>query len=785
MNATANGTGRRHKDGIKKARQKPPTVEVRLESIPAAIRDLERFVCWRWTWNERGYWDKPPVNARTGGLADTTDPETWATLAEALAFVRAGKADGIGFCLGEPWAGIDLDDCIDPDTGLIDPWARKLLGRLNSYTDRSPTLTGCKVLVRAKLPPGRRKMDPVEFYDATRYFTLTGHLLEGFPAEPQERQAVVEEVYAETVRQYEAKKRKPAKDKAASETNGTLPTDDQEIIRRLCAERDGKGKGLWDGGLEGYPSASEADAALCCKIGWYTGRDPDRVERIFGQSSRARAKWTERTDYRKRTVQGALDQLTSFFDWSREEKKQESQGFHQTDRGHAERVIERHGRDLRYCAPMKTWFVWDQKRWAEDATNETTWRVKETQRGLFQWATAELRKLGEVGDDPEKQAAAAALMATVKDCLAWEAQRKIVATLDSMKSERGVPILPDRFDADAMLLNTLTGTLDLRTGELRPHRREDLITKIAPVAYDPDAACPLWESCLHAWMLGRTALINYLRRVAGYAATADVSEQCLWFFHGGGANGKSTYLNTLRGVLGDYAMQAVSELLLQKSLETHPTERADLLGRRMVATVETDDGRRLAESFTKQLTGGESLRARKMRQDFIEIPPTWKIFLAANYKPTIRGTDTGVWRRIKLVPWDATIPPERRDKQLDAKLRAEWPGILAWIVRGAREWLRDGLQEPQEVTEATDAYRAEQDALGEFLRECCTEASGVSVRASALHDAFEKWTGQSVTRNAFASLMELKGYRTQKDWRGYKVYAGLLLDHGDPGDPPG
>lgn len=448
---------------------------------------------------------------------------------------------------------------------------------------------------------------------------------------------------------------------------------------------------------------------------------------------------------------------------------------HPTDRGNAVRVVQRHGADLHYCYPLKTWFVWDDRRWAEDQTGAVHWRVKETQRELFLQVADKMKRLGEEEGDDERAAQLKKLKLMLRHLLDWESQRAVEACVRSMQSEEGVPILPDRLDADPWLLNVRNGTIDLRTGDLREHRREDYLSKICPVDYDPYAKCPQWLRCLDRWMDGNADLVDYLQRTAGYAATADVREQCLWFFFGPGANGKSTYLNTLRGALGDYAIQAVSELLLQKSLETHPTERADLMGRRFVATVETDDGRRLAEAFTKQLTGGESLRARRMRQDFIEIRPTWKIFLAANHKPSVKGDDTGIWRRIKLVPWTVKIEDHEKDKDLAEKLKAEWPGILAWIVRGALDWQRLGLGEPEEVTMATDAYRAEQDQLAGFLDERCVVGPEFQVRASALRDAYEEWSGDKINPKAFSMRMEAKGRKSEPDSSNCRVYRGLGL----------
>jgi putative DNA primase/helicase len=257
-------------------------------------------------------------------------------------------------------------------------------------------------------------------------------------------------------------------------------------------------------------------------------------------------------------------------------------------------------------------------------------------------------------------------------------------------------------------------------------------------------------------------MVQYLQRVVGYGLTGDVSEQCLWFCHGTGANGKSTFLLTLLELFGDYAMQAVSELLMVKNHEAHPTERADLFGKRFVATIETEQGKRLAESLMKQLTGGDKVRARRMRQDFFEFAPTHKLFLAANHKPVVQGTDLAVWRRIKLVPFTVTIPEDERDKKLSQKLKMELPGILNWAIRGCLDWQANGLQEPQEVTHATKTYQAEQDTVQGFLDQFCLFHREAKVRTSALHEAYVQWSGDKLmTSRAFGDRLREKGYESK------------------------
>jgi putative DNA primase/helicase len=443
---------------------------------------------------------------------------------------------------------------------------------------------------------------------------------------------------------------------------------------------------------------------------------------------------------------------------------------------------------VRYVYPWKSWQVWDGKRWAEDVTGEAVRRVKWTQAAVYEETIVrlgQLNKLLQEENDESGEGRLSAerkkLMLLLSHLLKWEDARAVGRCIDLTRSEPGVPAVPAEFDRDPFLLNVINGTIDLRTGQLRPHRREDLITKLAPVEYDPEAACPLWMKCLDYWMGGNKDLVKYLQRVVGYALTGNVGEQCLWFFYGAGQNGKSTFLGTILGVLGDYAMQAVSDLLMQKDRESHPTERADLFGRRFVATIETEEGKRMAEALMKQLTGGDKVRARKCFKDFFEFEATHKIVLAVNDKPKVSGTDLGVWRRIKLVPWTVTIADDKKDKSLPDKLRAERPGILAWAVAGCLDWQESGLGEPREVSEATAEYRAEEDNVQQFLDQCCRLHADAKTQSSKLLEAYHEWSGEKfVTARAFRKRLNARGFMSKQGTGGRYYWHGIAL----PGNGP-
>lgn len=439
-----------------------------------------------------------------------------------------------------------------------------------------------------------------------------------------------------------------------------------------------------------------------------------------------------------------------------------------TDLGNARRLVALFGTDLRHCHPWGKDMVWDGRRWASDETGQVERFAKETVRSIY----AELAPL----TDPY------ARQRIAKHAAASESAKSISAMIRLSRSELGVPVLPADLDRDPWVLNVLNGTLDLRTGILRPHRRDDLLTRLAPVAFDPAAVCPIWEAFLDTIMDGNARLIEYLRRVIGYVLTGNVDEQVMWVLYGEGANGKSTFLNTILKVLGEmYAMQAVPELVMARQSEAHPTERADLFGRRLVACVETEQGRRLAESLVKQLTGGERVRARRMREDFWEFDPTHKLFLVTNHKPAIRGADKGIWRRVKLVPFAVTIPDAKKDPALPEKLKAELPGILAWAMRGCQEWQRGGLTHPPEVEAATAEYRAEMDTVGAFLAECCADGPDeLRVRKTDLYTAFVSWSAKSgdagISRNDFNRRLGEMGHTAKRSAsNGAEQWHGLAL----------
>jgi putative DNA primase/helicase len=441
---------------------------------------------------------------------------------------------------------------------------------------------------------------------------------------------------------------------------------------------------------------------------------------------------------------------------------------HKSDLGNARRLVAAHGADVRFVPPWKKWLVWDGFRWRLDETGRVMRRAKKVATELFREACRT--------DDAD------ARKDRVRFALRSEMEPRLKAMLELAKSEPGIPVLPMDLDTDLDLLNVANGTLDLRTGERLEPTRERLLTKLAPVRYDPDARCPLWESFLDRIFEGNTRLIDYIQRAAGYTLTGSTDEHVFFLLHGLGQNGKSTFLETLRYVVGDYSRQSDFTTFLESKSERVRNDLARLFGARFVTAVEAKRRCTLDEAVIKQLTGGDVVTARFLFGEYFEYQPAFKVWLAANHKPEIAGTDEGIWRRVQLVPFTVSIPKPEQDLGLKAKLREEAEGVLRWMVQGCLEWRRIGLGTPPEVTFATSAYRADSDVLAGFLADHCVLGPGLSVGATELYAVYVIWADQQrgegkLSHRALSSALEERGILKDRGGGGGRVrYLGIALD---------
>jgi putative DNA primase/helicase len=771
--------------------QKPQALPVQADSIPPELRVRRQWVLWRYEYRpeSKSLWTKVPYQVN-GQRASSTNPDTWTTfeaVVEAL-LEHPGRFDGVGFvlCADDPFAGIDLDHCRDTLDESIAPWAKDIIERLNSCTEVTPSGTGIRIFVKAKLPPGGRKKGNFEVYESGRFLTITGHHLEGTPLEIHERQAELEGIHKEQFSQPQGAHA------------GDSWADDYILDRMFKAKNGDKARRLWNGDWSDYPSQSEADQALCNMLSFWTDRNPARIDEMFRKSGLYRKKWDERhfsdgRTYGQATIETAVRHSGSYFSGNGHHRESEpvsanehppmAETTHLTDMGNAWRLVRLHGQDIRYCWPWQKWLVWDGTRWAEDVTGEIFRLARDVPRQLFYNASSLAAKAAE---ETSKTKLAEAAQEVLKWARISEGRNRLEALVSLARSEPGIPVRPEELDPDGWLLNCRNGTINLKTGQLQEHQRENLISKLAPVIYDPAARLDLWEKFLER-VLPNSDTRDFVQRASGYSVTGLISEEKLFFAYGNTSTGKSTFLKGIAATLGDYAITADFGTFLQQDRRSSgpSADIARLAGRRFVVSIEVDSGQRMAEAVVKQLTGGDVVAARKMYQETFEFTPTCKLWLAANDQPQVRDDDNAMWRRILQIPFDQQIPEEERDPNVKATLtdpEIAGPAILRWLVEGCLNWQLIGLKPPQAVLDATAEYRREMDLLKDFLDDCCIVRPDVRVPKPDLRKAYEDWCKDNgyrypLTPNAWGRRLAAKGFQEVRShgvryWQG----VGLITD---------
>lgn len=438
--------------------------------------------------------------------------------------------------------------------------------------------------------------------------------------------------------------------------------------------------------------------------------------------------------------------------------------YHLTDMGNAERLVDLHGQDFRYCYKFKRWFVWDGKRWNGDDMGLLRRMCKDTIKSIYEEASS-------LNDDKARKA-------LIQYALKCETVKKARDMIEFSQSENGIPIQPEDLDKNIYLLNCLNGTVDLRTGELRPHRRENLITKLVPANYN-EAKCPVWLEHLDKIMGGNADLIEFLQKAFGYSLTGDTSERKIFIQWGSGANGKSVTNDAIAMVMGDYAMRTPTETLLAKRNDGIPSDIARLKGARFVYASEAEQGKRLAESLIKDISGGDKISARFLHQEWFEFYPEFKLWLGTNHKPVIRGTDQAIWDRIRLIPFTVKIPEDERipKTELFEMLQNEIDGIFSWLVEGCLKWQEDGLGMPEEVKAATKEYRNEMDVLSDFIEDRCILCENCTVSAKELYNEYVKWTKENdenaITKKMFGINLNERDIDSYKGSRNVTMRAGI------------
>ncbi|MFC6290643.1 phage/plasmid primase, P4 family [Levilactobacillus angrenensis] len=714
------------------------------ERIPKELKSLKRWGLYKLKWQpDRNKYAKYPKDPYTGGDGKSNDPSTWSDFDTALQAMGDYGMDGLGFYFQPPYIGIDVDH-LEQDlerwkSGDVDDnEVQHFLTITKSYAETSVSGTGIHIIVKGKIPGDRRRSGNVEMYTNGRFFAMTGNQIGPHNEVSEPEPKLLKLLYDRYL--------KPSN--VVTLPNQQLPQlndlSETEVIARAESSRTGQRFKLFmEGGWEQfYASQSEADLAFANDLAFWTGRDFTKMDSIYRQSNLMRPKWDEKhgkTTYGVATLNKAINETRDVFNRRRKEplkynfefanqteKKKDSPPRSWDDTGNADRFMDRYGELVKYSFTDKTWMVYNGSFWSVDETGQIHSLVDR------------------VVDDMKNEKL---VVPPNSDLSTDKAEKKFHDHIKKARSNAGkkammdelkhrVPVLHGEFDSDKTLLNVANGFVDLTSGILREHDIKKLFSRQAAVEYTDTIDAPEWTQFLKQIFNDDKELIDYVQKAVGYSLTGSTKEQVMFILYGNGRNGKSIFIDTIADTLGNYArsMQADS-IMVKNNSSAANSDIARLEGARLVTSSEPNDGLRLDEGLVKQLTGGDTVTARYLYGKEFE----FKLWLATNHKPIIRGTDDGIWRRLMLVPFAVKIPDNRVDKDLKYKLQREEVGILNWAVEGALKWQREGLKPPASVVEASQAYRNEMDVTAEFLEECCTIGKHEMARAAELYRRYKDW----------------------------------------------
>lgn len=721
-------------------------------AIPQELKALNNWVCWQATPDEKSHSGikKQPINPRTGNMAQSNNPDTWTDFETA---VRASENfSGIGFMFSNSqYFGVDLDDMSEDiesfKNGKTDNIVAEFVNTLQSYTEYSQSGNGVHIICKGVLPEGRRKnkIDNIggfEMYDTGRFFIMTGNYCSEY-ADINECTESVKPLHSK----YLGKPSEPAP--VRQQPKSVCLNTADEIVRAACNAKNGSlFRTLYSGDISSYGSHSEADMAFCNMLAFWTGCDADKMDAIFRRSGLMRDKWDRKqsgSTYGIITIQKAISGCTNVYSPKqtsyeisigsgntlisavKDDGKIRSYTF--DDMGNAQRFVDLFGERVRYCYTEKSWYYYSGVKWSVDNLGIVQKMADKSVEAMKAEAKLYTEADEQSGGDMAK---------------AFEKHMKLSRSNKSKKAmlseaEHHIPVLPAQMDKYRMALNTPSGIINLKSGEVREHNGEYYFTKATSVECADTADCPLWIKFLDDIFAGDKDLIRYIQKAVGYSLTGSTAEQCAFFLYGTGRNGKSTFIDVIRAVLGDYAANIQPETIMVRSSQSSAvnSDIARLKGARLVTSVEPNEGVRLNEGLLKQLTGDDTVTARKLYSAEFEFKPEFKLWMATNHKPVIRGTDTGIWRRIHMIPFEVQIPESKVDKNLVGKLKKELPAIFKWCIDGCLLWQKEGLKMPAAVLAMVREYRREMDVISAFIEDKCE--IGGSVQASTLYMAYVNW----------------------------------------------
>lgn len=713
---------------------------------PNELIELDRWCVWQYEERD-GKFTKLPVNPLTGELARSNDESTWTSYEHALYAFKKGRGDGLGFFFKEPYVGIDLDNVEDDifryqNGDYENNIVHEFYETFKSYGEISPSGTGVHIIAKGKIPGDRRRKGNVEMYSEGRFFTMTENSLHKYKTINEVDEEIFKPIYNKFLETNSNVTRLP------NRTHGLSGHDlsDLEVISRIHNSKqsmvfDRLLKGGWE---EDYSSQSEADLAMANILAFWTAKNYTQMDRIFRESSLMRDKWDEKrgkTTYGQATLNKAINEASNIYqpttkqtfnytfgeEFQQETKKKEYPPRSYDDTGNADRVMDRYGDIIRYSYQSKKFYIYNGVIWEEDNRGVI--------RTLIDAMITDMKNEKVVTtEEVEEEDAIANLQKHIKNSRSNRAKKNIE---DELKHR--VAILPEEFDRNDMLLNTKNGYLDLSSGELHEHDKEELFSRVAGSEYTNNAQPDTWISFLNDIFDYDGELIRYIQKALGYSLTGSSKEQIMFILLGNGRNGKSLFVNVISEIMGDYSTNMQADSLMVKRNSGVNNDIARLAGARFVTSSEPNEGFVFDEGLIKQMTGDDKITARFLHQENFEFEAKFKIWLATNHRPIVRGTDDGIWRRLVVIPFDVQIPEHKVDRDLKYKLLREAPAILDWMLEGSLMWQRQGLKQPKRIQEAGYEYRKDMDITDAFLDDMCEVGEGYEIAASEFYQAYSNW----------------------------------------------
>lgn len=751
------------------------------DKIPEELKSLKRWVLWKLKKLDNGKTTKIPINAKNGYGAKSNDSDTWTSFEEAYKMSNYFECEGLGFMLGNGYFGVDIDHALD-----YEPLIEEFVSTLKSYTEISQSGEGIHIICKGVLPKGARRRGNIEMYDNARFFAMTGNLwnkLEDYTIEDRTNEVVG--LWNKYLNDNFVPEGAYVYKKDEIKSNVQISTlSDEEVKTKIIESQSGNlFTCLYYGQWEGlYPSQSEADMAFCSLLAFWCAKDEVQMDRIFRSSKLYREKWDSKrgvNTYGQITLRSAINNCKDVYTPAFNQNAQaynpitgeiiNKKNYDFNDTGNAQRFIDRFGTNIRYNFDNKCWVVFDGKTWVKDCK-----QLIKTQADIL-IEEMKIEMIKEQDKDLQKEMA--------KNIKHLSSNSGKEAMLKEAMHIGIIPTINADYDKDNYLLNCFNGVIDLKTGKLLPHNKTYMMSKNTNLRVDLENEPERWIKFLYEIFNGSKNLVDYIQCAIGYTLTGDTKEQCFFQCYGDGANGKSVFLDILYQMLGDYALNSQVDSILARSNNSGGanSEIARMNGARFVRTNEPNEGSRFNEGLVKQLVSGDVTTARFLYGTEFEFSPRFKLWIATNYKINVRGTDTGIWRRQRLVPFEVKFIGDKADKHLTEKLIAELPQILGWAIKGAVKWAKEGLNTPKEIEIANNEYKQEMDIINSFLTDCTRVSPNGREKASDVFKEYSQWAKDGheycMTQSKFGIEM---GKRFQKkNLNGYVYYIGFILKKHD------